>query len=29
MDVFQETFPGITVEHTALRGSDFAVRVRQ
>ncbi|MFN0074234.1 MAG: extracellular solute-binding protein [Chloroflexota bacterium] len=29
MDAFQEAFPGITVEHTALRGSDFAARVRQ
>ncbi|HEX3243829.1 MAG TPA: extracellular solute-binding protein [Chloroflexota bacterium] len=29
MDLFQEAFPGVTVEHTALRGSDFAARVRQ
>lgn len=28
MDAFQEAFPGVTVEHTALRGSDFAARVR-
>jgi iron(III) transport system substrate-binding protein len=29
LDQFQDAFPGITVEHTALRGSDFAARVRQ
>jgi len=29
LDLFQEAFPGVTVEHTALRGSDFAARVRQ
>lgn len=26
LDVFQQSFPGIAVEHTALRGSDFAAR---
>lgn len=29
IDTFQETFPGISVEHTALRGSDFATRVQK
>jgi iron(III) transport system substrate-binding protein len=29
LDQFQEAFPGVNVEHTALRGSDFAARVRQ
>lgn len=29
LDAFQAAFPGVNVEHTALRGSDFAIRVQK